>query len=75
MKISAYIRKAWFVVVALLLLPLVSCSDWIYDEEGDCTVYYRLRFRYDMNLKWADAFAKEVTSVHVYAFDESGVLV
>ena len=27
-----------------------------------------------MNLKWADAFANEVTSIHLYAFDKSGVL-
>ena len=37
-------------------------------------MYYRLKFRYDMNLKWADAFANEVTSIHLYAFDKSGVL-
>lgn len=58
------------------LLALPSCSNsWIYDDEGDCSVYYRLRFRYDKNLKWADAFANEVTSVHVYAFDKEGLLV
>lgn len=59
----------------LLLLSLVSCDNLIYDYEGDCTVSYRLRFRYDMNLKWADAFANEVRSVHLYAFDKEGVLV
>ena len=60
--------------VCLLVLP--SCSrNWLYEDEGDCSVYYRLRFRYDMNLKWADAFASEVSSVHLYAFDQSGVLV
>lgn len=58
------------------MLTLSSCSNsWIYDDEGDCSVYYRLKFRYDRNLKWADAFANEVSSVHLYAFDQSGVLV
>ncbi len=74
MNISACIRNAWFVAVAVLLFPLVACNGVIYDEEGDCSVYYRLKFRYDMNLKWADAFANEVSSVHLYAFDRSGVL-
>lgn len=76
MDIRALIRNtAAMVFVALLCLPaLLSCNSWLYDEEGDCSVYYRLKFRYDKNLKWADAFANEVSSVHLYAFDESGVL-
>lgn len=57
------------------LAVLSSCSDWLYQNEGDCSVHYRVKFRYDMNLKWADAFANEVTSVHLYAFDASGLLV
>lgn len=75
MKILACIRNAWLVAVAILSFPLTSCNGVIFDEEGDCSVYYRLKFRYDNNLKWADAFAHEVTSVHMYAFDPSGVLV
>lgn len=75
MNISACIRNAWLVAVAVLLFPLAACNGVIYDEEGDCSVYYRLKFRYDRNLKWADAFANEVSSVHLYAFDKSGILV
>lgn len=78
MDIRALIRN----VVARVCVTLVcmaafsSCSDsWLYEDEGDCSVYYRVKFCYDMNLKWADAFANEVTSVHLYAFDRSGVLV
>lgn len=62
----------------MVMLPLgifVSCNSLIYDDEGDCSMTYRLRFRYDRNLKWADAFANEVSSIHLYAFDPSGVLV
>lgn len=58
-----------------LLLALASCNGLIYDDEGDCTVSYRLKFRYDMNMKFADAFPHEVKSVAVYAFDKSGKLV
>lgn len=78
MDIRAWIRNVAVKVCAasVCLLVLLSCSDsWLYEDEGDCSVYYRLRFRYDMNLKWADAFAHEVSSVHLYAFDKSGVLV
>lgn len=62
-------------LAAATSLSLTSCNGVIYDEEGDCSVTYRLKFRYDMNLKWADAFANEVKSVHLYAFDQSGTLV
>lgn len=64
--------KICVALVGLLALP--SCNSWLYEEEGDCSVHYRLKFRYDKNLKWADAFANEVSSVHLYAFDPSGVL-
>lgn len=71
-------RKALHVLVlAMVVLPLVafvSCDNMIYDSEGDCSVTYRLKFCYDKNLKWADAFANEVSSVHLYAFDSTGVL-
>lgn len=65
--------KVCVTLVCLSALP--SCNNWLYEEEGDCSVYYHLRFRYDRNLKWADAFANEVSSVHLYAFNKSGVLV
>lgn len=77
MNIRALIRNvaAKACMVLACLLAFSSCSNsWLYEEEGDCSVYYRLKFRYDMNLKWADAFANEVTSIHLYAFDKSGVL-
>ena len=80
MKIKAYTKRkalrAWVTMMAVLsMLVFVSCDSFVYDYEGDCSVYYRLKFRYDRNLKWADAFANEVSSVHLYAFDTAGVLV
>lgn len=57
-------------------MACASCSGVIYDDEGDCTVTYRLKFRYDYNMKYADAFQHEVKSVAVYAFDKTtGTLV
>lgn len=53
----------------------VSCSGLIYEDEGDCAVSYRVKFRYDMNMKFADAFAHEVHSVTLYVLDEDGGIV
>ena len=61
--------------VLLAMCALSACDSVIYDNEGDCTVTYRLKFRYDRNMKWADAFANEVGSVNLYAFDKNGTLV
>ncbi|MCD8313476.1 MAG: FimB/Mfa2 family fimbrial subunit, partial [Bacteroidales bacterium] len=36
---------------------------------------YLVRFRYDYNMKWADAFAHEVESVTLYLIDQSGSVV
>lgn len=73
MNISAYTRK---VLTGLLVgLTLVACDGMIYDDEGDCSVNYRVRFRYDRNMKFADAFAHEVESVTLYLLDEQGNVV
>lgn len=53
---------------------LASC-DMVYEDEGDCRRQYRVRFVYDMNLKWADAFPSEVHAVNLYIFDENGLFV
>ena len=57
-------------------LAASSCQDgFIFEGEGDCGTYYRIRFRYDYNIKFADAFAAEVNSIALYVFDENDVLV
>lgn len=61
--------------VLMALVLSTSCDSFVYEEEGDCTVLYRLKFRYDMNLKFADAFANEVKSVRLFAFDPEGKLI
>ncbi len=64
--------------MALLLTfgaALPACDGAIYDDEGDCTVHYRVTFTYDMNMKFADAFPHEVKSVTLYLFDSNGALV
>ena len=57
-------------------LAASSCENGlIFEGEGDCGVYYRIRFKYDYNIKFADAFASEVNSVALYVFDENDILV
>lgn len=77
MNLINHIKAVAFaaVIAGASLLALPSCTNAIYDDEGDCTVTYRIKFRYDRNLKWADAFASEVKSVRLYAFDADGKLV
>ncbi len=53
-------------------MTLSSCDGVIYDGEGDCSVNYKVGFRYDWNMKYADAFAHEVSEVTLYLLDASG---
>ena len=57
------------------MLATTSCNDGlgIFNGEGDCGVY--ISFKYDYNLKDANAFAKEVNSVALYVFDENDTLI
>ena len=58
------------------MLAVSSCKDGlIFDGEGDCGIYYRIRFKYDYNIKFADAFANEVHSVALYIFDQNDTLI
>ena len=68
----------WRLMLATLLIALSfsSCKDsFIYEGEGDCNVYYNISFKYDYNMKFADAFAKEVNSVALFVFDTNNTLV
>ena len=65
-----------FTLSVCMAFAFTSCNDsFIFDDEGDCSLHYKLKFRYDMNLKWADAFSNEVKSVRVYVFNEKNICV
>ena len=57
------------------MLATTSCNDGLgtFDGEGDCGVY--ISFKYDYNIKFANAFANEVNSVALYVFDENDTLI
>ncbi len=71
MDIRFCIRKTSCKLLATIAcaLMLYACDGLIYDGEGDCSVNYLVKFRYDYNMKFADAFAHEVTSVTLYLLD------
>ena len=58
-----------------MAFTFMSCNERMFDYEGDCEVHHIVRFRYERNLKWADAFPAEVKSVNLYVFDNNGVFV
>ncbi len=66
--------KAIF-TLALCAMALSSCGDSFFNGEGDCDPHYRVKFRYDYNMKYADAFAHEVNTVTLYLLDANGNIV
>ncbi len=68
-------KSGELLIVMIGSLLLYSCDSVIYDYEGDCESYYKVRFRYDYNMKFADAFAHEVNTVTLYLVDENGKVV
>lgn len=53
------------------VLALSSCG-MVYEDEGDCNTYCDVRFVYDRNMEFADAFASKVEAVDLYVFDADG---
>lgn len=78
MKLTC-MRRLICIMTALMALGSVSllssCDSAIYDDEVDCTVHYRVSFRYTKNILNADAFGSQVTNVNLYLFDKKGNLV
>ncbi len=55
---------------------LTACNNsFIFEDEGDCDPKYRVKLRYDYNMKYADAFASEVDHVTVNVVDSDGKIV
>lgn len=71
MDIQSYTLKTGRIILAFALacMAMCSCDSVIYDDEGDCSIHYRVKFRYDYNMKFADAFAHEVNMVTLYLLD------
>ncbi len=68
MEIKAKFSKFTLLAALFAVFTFSSCES-IYDEQGDCTTHYLLNFKYDMNMKFADAFHNEVSHVQVNVYD------
>ncbi|MCD8203032.1 MAG: FimB/Mfa2 family fimbrial subunit [Prevotella sp.] len=77
MNIKSILRTAAtsLLTAAISCMVLCACDSVIYDGEGDCSVNYKVKFCYDYNMKYADAFAHEVSSVTLYMIDGVGNIV
>lgn len=60
-----------FPMLMMLAGLFTSCDSLLYDDEGDCDPYYKVRFVYDMNMKFSDAFPQEVNEVTLYVIDNA----
>lgn len=58
----------------MALFTLSSCG-LINEDELDCTPYYKIRFRFDMNMLYADAFSTQVGEIDLYVLDTDGKVV
>lgn len=65
---------SYIILASAGLLSLASCSAMT-EEEPDCNPYYKVRFRFDMNMLYADAFSTQVGEVDLYVFDKDENLV
>ena len=69
-KLTKYFRVLSLISLGVVSSLLTSCDkSFIFEYEKDCEITYRVNFKYDMNLKWANAFTNEVQSVRLYVFD------
>lgn len=75
-QINKSILRVYVLSVMAASIAMTSCDSIFGDNLESCPVMeYRVKFKYDYNLKYADAFAHEVGSVTLYAFDENGKFV
>ena len=72
MKTEGAVRRMGYGSCLLLLLVLFSCTS-IDETLPECRLY--VRFRYDCNMEFSDAFASQVNRVDVFVFDKDGTFV
>lgn len=67
--------KNILLLTTVLAGAMASCDSILDYEKGDCSIEYRVKFKYDYNIKEVDAFAQEVKTVTLYAFNTDGTFV
>ena len=61
--------------LAILAGMMTSGCTMVTDDLEPCPAQLRIKFVYDYNIKWGDAFLHEVPSVNIWAFDSTGAFV
>lgn len=62
-------------LLTLLAGAITSCDSILDYDEGDCSIEYCVKFKYDYNMEEVDVFAQQVRTVTLYAFDDNNNLV
>lgn len=73
MKALKIIHKN-ILLLLVAVFALSSCS-LIDEHDGDCNAYYKVRFRFDRNMLFADAFSSQVGEVDLFVLDADGNIV
>lgn len=63
--------KVFLAALLTSVATLTSCNELLYDYEGDCNPYYKVRFEYKHHMKQGDAFPYEVDDVTLYLIDDN----
>ena len=72
MKTEGAVRRMGYGSCLLLLLVLFSCTS-IDETLPECRL--SVKFKYDYNMEFSDAFASQVNRVDVFVFDKDGTFV
>ena len=72
MNTKGAVRRMNYGSCLLLLLVFFSCTS-IDETLPECQLY--VRFRYDYNMEFSDAFASQVNRVDVFVFDKEGTFI
>ena len=65
-------RKIISVFAATAMMAAASSCSMVYDDLPECRYGTRLRFVYDHNIEFADAFSRQVDCLTVLVYDASG---
>jgi len=69
------LKSGIFISAAIFAGVMTPGCGMVSENLDPCPTELRIKFVYDYNLKWGDAFRHEVTSVNVWAFNPQGSLV
>ena len=77
MKITNIMRRLWHgaalaAAVGAPAMLITSCDGAIYDDLDECRVGAELRFIFDHNMEFANAFPSQVDCLALYVYDKQG---